>query len=396
MAPAVSCRPMEMVIEAKASGVWRVKLDSIHDQSMKGGGCKHNYTKRVHKKWHTRRVTQQTSTWANGICHSENRSTVIGGQEKTLVIPTGVRLWHASETARKLLLMAKHDLSEIFKCTFDHGDTGGYMPHKDKDVDPTGLWETRTLFISPSRALGFKEGMSLLGDQSPYLSKLCTEYALIACRIYGLSMNEFHKLTRMNVMQHRGGMPIRIQESGGGLYDSGPILTIGVGKPHIFHDLSPILIPEKEMLTPVRVMVPEGVMMVMDGYAKSCYGHGYAVGDRDKLEETVFYSINFYMDSMRETLLLGYVTETGDVVMQTPVIAENVVQINVSYADVPPKNTTKPGTKMLGLCPIRDVIQTMRAHLQAVESANLLSTCRVTGTNAQKKGTGNHQGCPAS
>jgi hypothetical protein len=143
-------------------------------------------------------------------------------------------------------------------------------------------------------------------------------------------------------------------------------------------------------------MVPEGVMMVMDGYAKSCYGHGYAVGDRDKLEETVFYSINFYMDSMRETLLLGYVTETGDVVMQTPVIAENVVQINVSYADVPPKNTTKQGTKMLGLCPIRDVIQTMRAHLQAVESANLLSTCRVTGTNAQKKGTGNHQGCPAS
>lgn len=359
----VACSPQEIVVEAKATEIWRLNLDVIHTFHTETN----KFTKRVHKKWHIRRKTQLTSTCTpKMISEVGNQHSLEESQKQHIMMPSGIKLWHACQKAQRLLLLAKHDLQALFQ-----EDSATPISHKYHENGNEGQWQTSTLLITPTRMLGYKEGMTLLGDKVPYLSRLCSEYAHMAARLYGLSLGEFCSLAKMNVTRHSGGMPIRLQETGGGLYDSGPILTVGVGKPHIYHDFSPILMPQSDVLGSIRVMVPEGVMVAIDGYARSSYGHGHAIGGSEG-DERVFYSINYFLDSMRETVLLGYVRETGDVVMHTPVIPQNVVQFNTVDTASGKSQSDKQGMRVRGRCPVRDLIQDMRTHLQTVESERLL------------------------
>ncbi len=257
-----------------------------------------------------------------------------------------------------MLLHVKHDLHELFQTQCGLAA----LPQQTHG----GQDGTTTLLVTPTQILGFRDGLIILHDTSPYLAKACREYAKIACWLYGLKMDEFAELTRMCISRHWGNTPVTLQGAGGGFYDSGPILTVGIGHPYILYDYSPSLMPRCVGHPPVRLKVAEGVMTVLDGYARSSYAHGYLPPPHEGAA-VPYYTIDYHMDCTRSTQLIGRVKETGGVITHTPVIEEHVVQ---------KQRLPVTGSRMHGVCPMLDTIRKMRARLQTEASSNLLSQIR--------------------
>ena len=349
------------VVEAKTEGVWRLNIDPRFwrfDEEIPP-----RYTNPSGKRWYVRCITQHGSAWEDQVVDTP--------QDLVVPLPPGVRLWHASEEARRLLLLAKHDLTDLFRS--DEGNQD--LPH---DYEMSSCDGTLTLLVTPKCVLGFRDGISLLRENSPYLTRLCLEYARTACWLYGLSMEEMCSLTRMSISRRVGGTPISLHKDGGGFYDSGPMLSVVVGHSHILHDFSPSLMTHvrgfDHAVTPVRVRVPEGVLVVIDGYARSSYGHGYTTEPKMGGH---YYTIDFGLDCMRETRLLGYVKETGGMVMYTPVVDQHVVQFNQGSGIIgnPPSSVLQRAKTPLlhGVNPCLDLVRTIRTRLQNTESLLLAS-----------------------
>lgn len=320
----------DMVIEAEPVGVTRLNLDPKHWRlNLERIPARHTAS-RISRQWYARRYTQHGSTWAD---HEPG---------SVAAVPDGVRLWHASEEARQIMVHARHDLEELF----EHGDR---LPSADES----------TLLVTPLQTLGYRDGLALLTPGSPYLVRLCAEYARTACHLYGLKLREFATLTRMCVRRHVYPFtPISLQASGGGVYDSGPVLSVHVGTPQVAHEFSPILMPAGHL--PVRVIVPEGVLVALDGHARASYGRGYAHAPG---EGTVFYTLEFHMDCMRETRFTTWEPVTGALVMHTPVVSEHAVERSKKEVH---------GGRRMDTCVKQGVIRALRARLQDTES-HLLS-----------------------
>ena len=349
------------VVEAKPEGAWRLNIDARNwrmDQDIPP-----RYTNTGGKRWYARRITQHGSALEDQVTNTGRLA---------VPPPSGVRLWHCSEEARRLLLLAKHDLNALFQSQTEEPT----LPH-DNDMGTCG--GMLSLLVTPMRVLGFRDGVSLIKEHSPYLTRLCLEYAFTICWLYGLSIDEMASLTKMRITRHVEGTPITLHEDGGGFYDSGPLLTAMVGCQHILHDFSPSLMghvrPTEQALTPVRLRVPEGVLLVIDGYARSSYGHGYT---REAHQGGCYYTIDFIMDSMRATKLIGYVKETGGMVMHTPVVHKHVVQTKVLPTE-PQENTHSP--LLYGTCPLLDLVRKMHSRFQNVESLLLASHRRAIQTS---------------
>jgi hypothetical protein len=364
--PVVFSPGKDSVIEAKPEGVWQLNIDPRH--WMFEGGIPDRYSSTSVKRWYIRRITQHRGGWNDHVLNGPD-----------VPLPSGVRMWHATEDARKMLLLARQDLMELFRA---HAAEDYPLPHDTEGGVHSCGGGTVSVLVTPSRVLGFSDGICLLQGRSPYLARLCLEYARTTCWVYGLSLQEFYSLAQMSISRHVGGSPITLQKHTGGVYNNGPVLTIMIGHTHVSHDFSPILMqnvrPSGHRLTPVRMKVSEGVMVVMDGYTRACYGHGYTLEPTtEKTCSQFYFTIDITMDSMRETRLLGYIKETGEMIMHTPVVQQHVVQIqgqdsmqHAGSAFTPP---AQANTVLYGACPVLDLIRVMRTRLRSVES-NLLSS----------------------
>jgi hypothetical protein len=324
----------DMLIEAEPVSVTRLALDPKHWRLLPGYIPSVHDGSRESRQWYARRATQHGSTWGDNE------------PDSAASVPTGMRLWHASERARQLLVHARHDLDALF----DYGTAPGLPRHED------------TLLVTPRQMLGYRDGLALLTPSSPYLAKLCREYARMACHLYGVLLEEFAMLTKMCVRRHVYPLtPIMLQPTGGGVYDSGPVISVHVGVPQAAHELSPSLMPACAGDPSVRVVVPEGVMVVLDIYARMSYGRGYAHAPGGP---TVFYTLEFYMDSMRETSYITRQPITGALIMYTPIVKQHAVQRSRGW---------EQEGRRLDTCAKRQVVRSMRARLQDTES-HLLST----------------------
>lgn len=337
--PRKFCPSTDMMLEAQPEGVWRLNIDPVHWQWHPPRSQVPQAT-RFSLRNQARLHTQHASAWEDQMRSSPPPP-----------MPSGVRLWHANDAARRLLIHAKHDLRELFQT-----QTG--FAHD----------ESLTLLITPTRVLGYQDAITLIQGQSPYLTKICHEYGQMVCWLYGLRMDEFAALTQMCISRHVGSTTIDLQRNGGGYYDSGPMITIGIGHCFISHDFSPTLMDSEKhaetALTPVRVRVGEGIMTVMDAHARISYAHGYS-REPDGGGGSPYYTIDFYMDCMRNTRITGYVKWTGDMIMHTPVMSAHTVQTR----QIPMSG----GTRVEGVCPLLDLIRTMRRRVQGEESACLLA-----------------------
>ena len=344
------CPASDMLIEANALEVRQLALDPAlyrltddHIQKLSQG-------RHTSRRDFAQKVTRHSSAWADQL-------------EERAVMPDGVRLWHANERARGILVHAKHDLRELFQL---HDNDPGALPYKENDA-------IKTLFITPNGVLGFREVMNLIAPQFQYLGRACTEYAKMACWMYGLRMEEFTTLTQMSITRHTldgTRTLIALLPGGGGFHNSGPLLKVHIGTQWIAHDLSPSLMtPYSESPGPVRVTVGEGVLMTLDGYTRANYAHGYAHKDT-----VCFYTLDLSMDCMRSTRLLAQHRDTLGAIMYTPVIAKHVVQS--AHESAVARHDSLAAAPAVEKCSVAwKLIHTMRGRLQDTESFLLASKC---------------------
>lgn len=340
---------LDMLIENKAVSVHRVSTTST-SWRMDESHIPSNHTKHAGRRWYAINRTRVACT--------DRELSTENGRPVEAEIPDGVRVWHASDAAKRLLLLARHDMDCLFS------------PPPDSQVLPTdGGGDSTTLLITPTHTLGYAEGVSLLKESNPYVVRLCNEYAKMARWLYNLREEEFATLTQMSISRHVAGQAASLQRTGGGYHDSGPILTVGLGIRGVQHDLIPSLM-KSPGLTPVRVTIEEGDLMVLDGHARSNYAHGYTA------KSPPLYTINFYMDCMRRTVCIGYDPVTRGVLMETPVEETHTISN---------KTHTKPGEAGKNCdSPTLGLVRAMRSRIQTAESI-LLSSKYIARVDSRRR-----------
>ncbi len=195
----------------------------------------------------------------------------------------------------------------------------------------------------------------------------------MARSLYGLSEPEFETLARLSVRRHDtegGARGMRLLPSGGGFYDGGPALRVVVGLDSVAHDLTPVVPADGDYSRAddsVRMLVPEGVLVVLDGHVRSRYAHGYA-------EDKHFFTLEWSLDCMRRTRTIGTVQALGWLVMHTPVLSRHCVQV---------AEAKQQGEQWPMDCPVHQLIARMRARLQDRES--YLLSQPVVGENSPSR-----------
>lgn len=348
------CPSLDMLVENTRVSVQRVSTTS-NSWRMDESHVPTKHTKHSGRRWYAVNKTRVPCT--DRELSLENGKPVEAGK------PDGMRVWHASDAVKRLLLLARHDMDCLFS------------PPPDTQVLPTdGGEDSTTLLITPTHTLGYAEGVSLLKESNPYVVRLCNEYAKMVCWLYNLSQEEFAMLTQMSISRHVAGKVASLQRTGGGYHDSGPILIVGLGTPRVQHDLVPSLM-KSEWLTPVRVTVTEGDMVALDGCSRSNYGHGYT--HLTASTTSPLYTINFFMDCMRRTVCIGYDPITRGVLMETPVEGAHSISATMS--------ARQQGQRGGGYeSPTLGIVRAMRSRIQNAESI-LISSKYIARASARKE-----------
>ena len=347
--------PGFLVIEASPSCVWRLCLPP--KMPMVPHSC--GYMGHTERRAFIRRATALPRlSWGSVE------------KERLPAPPTGVRLWHPTERAQVMLFHARHDLEELFA-----GDTAARMMIPcvlDRRAHrPTALLETR------HGALAHRDGLRLLALRSPYLAKLCKEYARMARGLYGLSAAEFECLARLSVRHHAADARqkgLLMLLTGGGFYDGGPALHVMVGQASVAHDMTPVLPADVGATScdeSVRMIVAEGVMIVLDGHARARYAHGYYPADDEHAGgKEDFYTLEWSLDCMRRTRTIGSVRALGWLVMYTPVLRRHCLQLGAPRTTPPDDGAAmEQRADMWPInCPAYQLIAQIRARLQVRES----------------------------
>jgi len=261
-------------------------------------------------------------------------------------LPSGVTLWHAPDDARRLLCLARHDSHLLLDAL-----PGLALPqHEDQGV--------LTLFEMPGPAeLCFGDSVRLLRPHAPYLARLAEEYARGLCWMYGLSGLDFEESCRMHLsFLGPEGKALALPGASSCRFENGPIVHVGVGRPVVEHDLAPaIRDPSGGLEWPVRVGVPEGAMLCLDGASRIRYAHGHPT----LAKNAPWLVFTFMLDCNRRSTAAAYERETRAVVMQTPVLSERVVRTNRPAGEDRPVDRGDAVTHL---------VRSMRRRLRVAES----------------------------
>lgn len=332
------------VIEAKAIGMWRLEsplvppcpdVPTVHQ-------------KPVSRRWFIRKHTARATRILTESKHAADGWIRLSEE---LCMPPDLRLWYPSDSIYKLLLLGKHDLDMLFKEQMANPT----LPCENDEKN--GI----TLFATPGAirdSILYRDSIEIINQHTPYLARLCKEYVCMMCWLYGLTTDEFGDTAHMYITRHCSthGKPVALDETTDcGRYSGGPLLTTSIGWKSFYHDFLPILATSPS--EPVRVKIGEGVLVVLDGCAKSMYSHGHPAIPEQKYQ---YYTLNFKLDCLRRTICMGVEKETRGLITYTPFIPEHVV-------------TTRPDTTpsvaiRMDSCSIRAPLLEMRTRLKLVES----------------------------
>lgn len=325
------------VIEARATDIQQV-------QHQRSGWLFRESVPSLHQGQESRRAFVANRT--SHLTYMKGEAAAVAKNDAEL--PSGITLWHATDTARRTLLLARRDLDLFFSSNLEK-----LLPH-DKEMG---------VFALPNgKELCFRDCMALIQGHAPYLHKICWEYAALASHIYGLSLAEFEVISRVLVQRlySQSGKPCRLLETRQARYDGGPVLVISLGLPKTAHDLSPTLMQgDQGKEYPVRVFVPEGVMTVIDGDARFRYSHGFPMGQEGG---NTFYTITMFMDCTGQTSIAGYEKETRTLIMSTPMQMEHIITIRPAIASHTNIHTS------LQRDTLWRIVQAMRMRLRSAES----------------------------
>lgn len=333
----IEAKPVRLERLMTEAGVFRGEIPPVH-QTCAG------------RRWYVAEKTQITTTTG-------------GKTGSPASLPPGVSLWHASDQARRLAVLAMHDAKDLFdeqtgECT---------MPAHDE-------WRAcgrLALFATPGPAeLCFRDSMRLLKPKAPYLARLVQEYARSIAWMYGVQRAEFEEACRLHITWHDKASfnPVRLAAASACKYENGPIIRVGMGRPVVTHDLVPALpdVSCRGQEGAVRLEVSEGVMMCTDGPARMRYSHGYPCAH--EAMGNAWFTLTFFMDCTRQSLAVGYDRETRALIMATPIRKDRVVA--TQSLEIPPscRSSLGVGMDLMGV-----LVKDMRLRLRVAESHALAS-----------------------
>lgn len=338
------------VIEAKPVGLHRLVVQGSEAWRFKGEiPSKHQASSS--RRWYIAEQTQVRTELS-----PQSTGAPLEG------LPPEVSLWHASDDARRLVVLAKHDAKEFFRDFKDRHD------FKDCTLPADDEWQAKgyfTLFATPGpQELCFRDSMRLLEPWAPYLTRLSREYGRAIAWMHGVELADFEELCRLHITWHRAGegMPMRLMPASPYRFENGPIVRVGVGKPVITHDLAPTLVdPCAAGEQPVRLAVPEGVMVCTDGASRMRYSHGYP-SQRGESGDGWF-TLTFFMDCTRGSVATHFDRETRALVMSTPMLRDRLVG-----------GQELPAAEGVGVDLMGALVKSLRLRLRVAESH--LLACR--------------------
>jgi hypothetical protein len=340
------------VIEAKPLSIALLDTENWDGWRFRGDSIPDKYQNTQGRRWY---IAEQTRCPPR-----DGQAAAIQGLGG-MGLPSGVTLWHAPDDARRLLCLARHDSHLLLDAL-----PGLALPqHESKGV--------LTLFEMPGPAeLCFGDSVRLLRPHAPYLARLAEEYARGLCWMYGLSGLEFEESCRMHLSFHGPeGKTLELPPASPCRFENGPIVHVGVGRPVVEHDLAPsIRDPSGGLEWPVRVGVPEGAMVCLDGASRIRYAHGHPT----LTTRAPWLTFTFMLDCNRRSTAMAYERETRSVVMQTPVLSERVVRTSKPAGEDRPVDRGDAVTFL---------VRSMRRRLRVAEShmiaAKYADQQRVTG-----------------
>ena len=158
--------------------------------------------------------------------------------------------------------------------------------------------------------------------------------------MYGFEAIEFVEGCRMNVTWRASGRckASELAPASPCRFENGPIASVGVGLPVVAHDLVPVLPGDSGVEWPVRVCVPEGVVVCTDGASRMRYSHGHPASCG---QDEGWFLLTFQLDCNRRSAAIAYERQTRAVIMQTPVVGDRVV---TSHRNLLPATQGNMGT----------------------------------------------------
>jgi len=298
---------------------------------------------------------------------NETRTATVRTDEPVLSnsepLPRGVILWHAPDEARKLLVLAIQDARSLFSRPPDElcrvlpatlDDEGTITAFADLDRDET----------DPCNEMCLRDSLRVLRERAPYVARLAEEYARSLCWMYGVGAHEFQTSCRLRLewIQPGYGRDIELQPMSSCRYENGPVVHVGIGRPYVVHDLVPSLPPEVAgtLEKNLRLVVPEGVMVALDGAVRARYSHGHPAEEG----RGGWLGLTFLLDCTPHSFPSSYERETRAVIMETPVVPDRVVCTCIDA-----KNSRKPPVAQdcfgLTLGRLRRLVRSAESHLMA-------------------------------
>lgn len=277
------------------------------------------------------------------------------------LLPAGISQWHASDQARRLMVLALHDAKNFF----DDQTNDCTLPAHNE-------WHTAgrlTLFATPGPAeLCFGDAVRMLEPAAPYLTRLVQAYAQSIAWMYGMRPHEFQEACRLHITWYAqtSHTPVSLPTASPCRYENGPIVRVGVGLPVVTHDFIPALSDPActGQEHPIRLEVSEGIMVITDGHARMRYSHGHP----NRTCTKPWFALTFFLDCTRQSLAVGYDRETRAMIMATPVRKDHVVATHDLDSVPSPRGPTGLGLDLMGV-----LVKDMRLRLRVAESHAIVS-----------------------
>ena len=163
------------------------------------------------------------------------------------------------------------DLQDLFKFVLEN---------KPEEVPISDARHTNgTLFLFT----GEKEKTKTYSDPMSYLKKhsykslhnCIQKYIKFLCKLYDVpySVSFLNDHVRIRLLRYNKEQGLDLHIDNIALYDQGPIITISIGPPYVYYDMTPAILPNKKA-TPLRFASTEGSIFIMDGSSRMEWAHG--------------------------------------------------------------------------------------------------------------------------
>jgi len=226
-------------------------------------------------------------------------------------LPPGLTFWSHTEAAKGLMLLAKHDLNALFATEQERSPVDRILYNENV------LDGTYALFDAAGEPLIlYKDAIHLLSQEYSALTRLYHEYAKMACTMYGTSMRQFARTTRVCVTRYAegGGEPLALLPFA--RFDRGPVMCVFLGEDNACLDVSPVLLEAD--CCPTRIHVYEGTLIVIDGRARLLCAFGVPTGPSPR------YRLTFYL-AMDNAKVMDYSRDLCSPILLTPMRKSGVV-----------------------------------------------------------------------